>query len=266
MTTETFRLWEGDAPGAQGSMEKDIPTITVYQAKNENGQKPAMVVLPGGGYRFLAKHEGPAYAEWLAENGYTSFEVKYRLASDGYHFPCMLLDAARAVRWVRAHAEEYEVDPERVGAIGSSAGGHLLACLATQYDEGNPEDDDPVEHFSSRPTLGVLCYAPVSMDLLMPFSHLPTFLLGENPSPEQVRTISPEKLVNENTPPCFMMHTVEDEKVNVMQSLIFGQALHQHGVPFEVHIYEKGKHGLALGNGHPWTVECLRWLHERFGD
>jgi acetyl esterase/lipase len=195
MTTQTFPLWQGPVPGALGSEAKDIPTITVYPAVNGRnlggnpalgeGPRPAMVVLPGGGYRVLAEHEGPAYAEWLSRNGFTSFLVTYRLAADGYRWPCMLWDAARAMRWVRAHAGQYQVDPERIGMIGSSAGGHLLASLATHYDDGDPQSADPIERFGSRPALGVLCYAPLSMDLLAPTSNLVEKLLGPTSTPNR---------------------------------------------------------------------------------
>ena len=264
MAYDTYRLWEGDVPGALGTQEKDIPTITVYPAKKGTQPRPAMVILPGGGYRFLAQHEGPAYAEFFSENGYTCFEVKYRLGIDGYHYPAMLWDAARAVRWVRAHAGQYEVDPEKIAMIGSSAGGHLLSSLATHFDPGDPNAADPIDRYSSRPTVGVLCYSVVSM-VDVPHSPSKPLILGVYPTPEQLHDISPVEHVTEKTPPCFMMHTVEDEKVDVGQSLMFADALHRNGVPFEIHIYEKGKHGIALGNGHPWTVECLRWLNERLG-
>lgn len=138
MAYETFRLWEERVPGAQGTDEKDIPSITVYPAKAGSTSRPAMVVLPGGGYRFLTQHEGPAYAEWLSENGFTSFLVKYRLAVDAYRYPCMLWDAARAVRWVRAHAAEYAIDPLRVGRSARQPAGicwprwRLIMMMATR--------------------------------------------------------------------------------------------------------------------------------------
>lgn len=260
MTYETFRLWNENAPGALGSTDNDIPTITVYPARQGSAPHPAMVILPGGGYRFLAQHEGPAYAEWLSENGFTSFLVKYRLASDGYRYPTMLWDAARAMRWSRAHAARYAVDPHRIGMIGSSAGGHLLASLATHFDAGDPNSGDPVERASSRPNAGVLCYAVLSTDLLGPDSGLVRFLLGENPDQRAVDDLSPVNFVSPGVPPFFLMHTVEDAKVNVMHSLVFAEALHQNGVPFELHVYEKGRHGIALANGHPWTTDCVRWL------
>lgn len=269
MTPITLPLWQGPVPGALGTEPKDTPTITIYPAKPGSqqgpGPQPAMVILPGGGYTFLAAHEGPAYAEWLSDQGFPSFLVQYRLASDGYRWPAMLWDATRALRWVRAHAAQYGVDPQRIGMIGSSAGGHLLASLATHSDAGNPAASDPVERFSSRPTLGVLCYAPVSVDLLSPASALIDRLLGPGATPEQIAGISPVDCVTADTPPCFMMHTVADAKVNVLQSLAFAQALQKQGVPFEVHIYETGRHGIALSiPGHPWPGECIRWLRERF--
>ena len=269
MTYQTFPLWEGAVPGALGSEPKDTPTITVYPAQpgSQKGSSPhpAMIILPGGGYTFIAQHEGPAYAEWLSASGFTSFMVTYRLASDGYRWPTMLWDAARAVRWVRCHAEEYGVDPRRIGLIGSSAGGHLLASLATHYDEGQPASADPVERFSSRPNLGVLCYAPVLVDPPQYAGLLAERLFGEGASPQQMDAISPLKAVTAQTPPCFMMHTVEDEKVDVMHSLMFAEALKQNGVPFEVHIYAQGRHGIALSiKDHPWPGECIRWLNERF--
>ena len=267
MTESTYRLWEDAVPGALGTEPEDTPTITIYPAKPGSSQgagpQPAIVILPGGGYRFLAQHEGPAYAEWLSENGFTCFLVQYRLASDDYRWPAMLWDAARAMRWTRCHAAEYQVDPQRIGMIGSSAGAHLLASLATHFDDGDPQAADPVERFSSRPSLGVLCYGVFSTDLLGCDSDFVARLVGPDATPEQINAFSPVKSVTANTPPCFLMHTVEDEKVNVMQSLVFAEALHQHGVRFEVHIYEKGAHGIAVKKQHPWPAECIRWLNEQ---
>lgn len=267
MTHPSFLLWEGPVPGTLGDEPKDIPTITVYPAKpgSQKGSAPypAMVILPGGGYRFLAEHEGPAYAEWLSENGFTCFVVQYRLASDGYRWPAMLWDATRAVRWVRCHAADYQVDPQRIGMIGSSAGAHLLASLATHYDDGDPQAADPVERFGSRPSLAVLCYGVLSIALLKPDSDFVIRLLGPDAPQEQVDAFSPIKSVTAETPPCFLMHTVADEKVTVLQSLAFAAELQKHGVPFEVHIYEKGAHGIAVKKPHPWPGECVRWLCEK---
>ncbi|HZO85128.1 MAG TPA: alpha/beta hydrolase, partial [Verrucomicrobiae bacterium] len=155
-------LWSGEAPGALGSEEKDRPTLTPYLAQ-ANAIGAAVVVCPGGGYGGLAGHEGHDYAQWLNQQGLTAFVLKYRLGSQGYRHPIMLQDAARAVRLVRARAEEWKVDPKRVAIMGSSAGGHLASTLLTHFDGGNPSATDAVERQSSRPDLGILCYPVISM-------------------------------------------------------------------------------------------------------
>src|SRR6202000_3100021 len=132
-------LWPNGAPGALGTSTNDIPTITPYIADPTNATGAAMVICPGGGYAHLAPHEGNDYALWLNQHGVTCFVLKYRLGSSGYHNPAMIEDAARAVRWVRAHANDYKIDTHRVGIMGSSAGGHLASTLLTHFDAGNAE-------------------------------------------------------------------------------------------------------------------------------
>jgi acetyl esterase/lipase len=192
--------------------------------------------------------------------------LKYRLGPDGYRHPAMLQDAARAVRLVRSRAADWKVDPERIGIIGSSAGGHLASTLVTHFDEGDPEATDPIERCPSRPSLGILCYPVISMG---PATHAGSRknLLGPEPAPELIEALSNERQVTSNTPPCFVWHTVEDRGVKVANSLMFAAALDRAGVPFELHLYEKGGHGMGLGKDadsvsglHPWTENCLRWL------
>ena len=125
-------LWPAGAPGALGHSTNDLPTLTPYVPDATNATGAALVICPGGGYQHLAPHEGNDYALWLNQHGVTCFVLKYRLGANGYRHPAMLNDAARAVRWVRAHADEFKVDAHRVGIMGSSAGGHLAATLSTQ--------------------------------------------------------------------------------------------------------------------------------------
>jgi acetyl esterase/lipase len=266
-------LWPDGAPGAKGHEPGDIPTLTPYlvaslPAKSSPG-RPAIVVCPGGGYGMLAPHEGEGYARWLNLHGIDAFVLKYRLGSNGYRHPAMLQDAARAVRTVRAHAGEWRVDPRRVGIMGSSAGGHLASTLLTHFDAGNPDASDPVERQSSRPDFGILCYAVITMG---PLTHQGSKenLLGKSPSPELVEFLSNEKQVTDDTPPCFIWHTGEDTTVPLENSLAFAAALRAHHVPFDLHIYEKGGHGMGLGKSsadpsrlHPWTDDLLYWLGER---
>src|SRR5947207_7710225 len=156
-------LWPDGAPGALGKEDKDIPTLTPYLADSAMASGAAMVILPGGGYGGLAAHEGKGYADWLVTNGISCFVVKYRLGSQGYRHPRMLEDAARAVRVVRSRADDWKIDPKRVGIMGSSAGGHLASTLLTHFDAGHGDAADPVERLSSRPDLGILCYPVITM-------------------------------------------------------------------------------------------------------
>lgn len=262
-------LWPGGAPGALGTEPKDIPTLTPYLPGPGKATGAAIVICPGGGYGGLAGHEGDHYAKWLNELGIAGFVLKYRLAPGGYHHPAMLQDAARAVRLVRAKAADWKIDPKRVGIMGSSAGGHLASTLLTHFDAGKPEAEDLVERQSSRPDLGILCYAVITMG---EFTHQGSKqnLLGHAPAPELVRDLSNELQVTSATPPCFVWHTFEDGAVPVENSLQFAAALRKAGVPFDLHIYQKGGHGMGLGSGdwnpakrHPWTRDCAYWLKVR---
>ncbi len=265
-SAQSFPLWPDGAPDALGRDPKDIPTLTPYLPAPDAATGAAIVICPGGGYGGLANHEGDHYARWLNESGIAGFVLKYRLAPAGYRHPTMLRDAARAVRTVRARAGEWKLDANRIGIMGSSAGGHLASTLLTHFDAGKPDAQDPIERQSSRPNLGILCYAVITMGQ---FTHQGSKrnLLGDNPSPELVRDLSNELQVTRETPPCFIWHTFEDTAVPVENSLQFAEALRRAGVPFDLHIYQKGGHGLGLGTGnwdpskrHPWTADCVYWL------
>ncbi len=260
-------LWPNGAPGALGSEEKDKPTLTPYLPETASASRAAMVICPGGGYGGLASHEGNDYALWLNQHGVTCFVLKYRLGSAGYRHPRMLEDAARAVRYVRAHATEWNIDPKRVGVMGSSAGGHLASTLLTHFDSGKPEAADLVERESSRPDLGILCYPVITMGV---YTHQGSKrnLLGDNPAPDLVWLLSNELQVTPQTPPTFLWHTADDPVVPVENSLQFAAALRQARVPLALHIYERGPHGLGLAdkppfqNVHPWARNCLDWLKQ----
>lgn len=261
-------LWPEGAPGALGADDKDKPSLTPYIPDVGSTPRAAIVICPGGGYAGLAQHEGRDYALWLNMHGLTAFVLKYRLGSHGYRHPAMLYDAARAVRLVRSRASEWGVDPQRVGIMGSSAGGHLASTLLTHFDAGDASAPDPVDRFSSRPDLGILCYPVITMGK---FTHQGSKLnlLGRDPSADLVKLLSNELQVTSQTPPCFIWHTFEDEGVPLENSLEFAAALRRAAVPFELHIYEKGRHGLGLAdkppfaNVHPWARDCLLWLKTR---
>jgi acetyl esterase/lipase len=265
-TTNSFPLWPDGAPGALGKEDKDTPTLTPFFPEAAKATGAVFVICPGGGYGGLAAHEGEHYARFLNEYGIAGFVLKYRLGPAGYHHPAMLQDAARALRTVRARANEWKLDPKRVGIMGSSAGGHLTSTLLTHFDKGKPEDSDPIERESSRPDLGILCYPVITMGQ---FTHAGSKqnLLGKEPTAELVNELSNELHVTKETPPCFLWHTDEDKSVPVENTLMFAQALRRAGVPFDLHIYQKGGHGLGLGSRtfdptkrHPWTGDCVFWL------
>ena len=265
---EALPLWPNGAPGALGHSTNDIPTITPFLAPADKATGAAIVVCPGGGYGGLASHEGADYALYLNQHGITAFVLKYRLGSHGYRHPRMLEDAQRAIRLARARAVEWNINPRRVGIMGSSAGGHLASTALTHFDAGKPDATDPVERQSSRPDLGILCYPVISLG---PNTHLGSKnnLLGKEPSAELVDLLSNEKQVSRDTPPCFIWHTAEDKVVKVENSLEFAAALQRNGVPFDLHVYQKGPHGLGLqdkppfNHVHPWARDLIFWLEEQ---
>jgi acetyl esterase/lipase len=267
--TELIELWPDGAPGAFGKEDTDRPSLEVYLPEAGKACGSAMVICPGGGYWGLAGHEGRDYALYLNQQGLAAFVLKYRLGSSGYRHPVMLQDAARALRVVRAGAARWGISPDRIGIMGSSAGGHLASSLITHFDAGQATDSDPVEHVSSRPDFGVLCYAVLSMvDDDVTHAGSRTNLLGDAPTAEQMRHLSAELNVTDQTPPCFIWHTWADGGVKMENSMQFAAALRRHNVPFDLHIYAKGSHGIGLvakwpfENPHPWAQDLVFWLKE----
>jgi acetyl esterase/lipase len=261
-----FALWPGGAPGAQGSEEKDIPTLTPWLAKQPNGK--AIVVCPGGGYGALAiDHEGKQIAQWLNSQGISAFVLRYRLGPK-YRHPAMIDDAQRALRTVRARAAEFHLDPARIGIMGFSAGGHLSATAATHFDAGNASHADAIERVSSRPDFAVLAY-PVITFTDEPFVHKGSRrnLLGDNPDAKLAGDLSNERAVTGQTPPCFLFHTDADTGVPPENSVLFYLALRKHGIPAELHIYEKGLHGVGLAWSDialsSWPARLADWLRNR---
>jgi len=266
ITPNEVRIWPDGTPGSLGDRPLDVPTLTPFLPDPAKRNGASVVILPGGGYGALAVHEGRGYAEWFASQGVAAYVLKYRLGSSGYRHPAMINDAARALRLVRSYARRDGLNPARIAVIGSSAGGHLAATLLTHFDSGKPDASDPAERESSRPDLGILCYPVISLG---EFAHAGSKknLLGETPAPELVQSLSNELQVTKETPPTFIWHTFEDKTVPVENSLLFASALRRAGVPFSLHIYETGPHGLGLGGTRgaapPWASELLFWFGER---
>ncbi len=263
---QTVRLWQGAAPQAHGTSCDDVPTLTIFSPQQGHDNGSAVVVFPGGGYSGLSGNlEGRQVADWFAQRGFRAFIVSYRLTSHGYVLPVPLLDARRAIQTVRARARDYFINPNRIVAIGFSAGGHLAALTGTQFVAGNPEAEDPIERVSSRPDALVLIYPWIGA-ITTDTSHLSyceSFHLMDQCEALR-KAYSPDLFVTKDTPPTFWMHTFDDETVPVEQGLRFYEALVKAGVPSEAHIFPHGAHGSGFGKGDAmldqWPVLLEAWL------
>ena len=259
-----INLWQENTPYAQGNTAEDIPFIEVYPADKDKATGAAMIICPGGGYSFLSlEREGDEPAKWFNALGVTAFVLNYRLGPT-YHHPVQLSDVQRTIRLVRTNSAEWNVNPDKIGVMGYSAGGHLAATAAVYFDAGDKDNADPVERASSRPNFAVLAYPVIT--LKDPYTHAGSrlYLLGENPSEELVNLLSTEDHVSSDTPPVFIFHTDEDTAVPPENSALFYLALKKHGVPAEMHIYMKGPHGTAMGKGYSdlcsWPDRLVDWM------
>lgn len=238
----------------------DPPRMTPY-LPNVSKATGAVIICPGGGYAVRADHEGEPVAHWLNGIGLAAFVLHYRVAPARH--PAPLRDAQRAIRLVRYRAREWNVDPARIAILGFSAGGHLAATAATSWDSGDPKANDPIERVSSRPDVLVLCYPVVSFG---DRAHIGSMhnLLGDDPPAELRSRLSAETQVTADTPPTFLWHTADDSAVSVDHSLLFAAALASRNVPFALHVYPRGVHGLGLAEDdpevHSWTAHCARFL------
>ena len=263
--TPEFRpLWPAGAPEARGVTDADKPGLWIYPA-TENPGGAAIIICPGGGYAIHATdHEGVQPARYLNRLGVTAFVLRYRLAP--YRHPDPLRDAQRAIRFVRENAKEFGVDPQRVGIMGFSAGGHLTSTALTQFDAGNDAAEDKVDRQSCRPDFGILGYPVVSF--VADYAHKGSAknLLGDNTSEDQLKLLSNDLHVTAETPPVFLFHTSEDTGVPPENSLAFYAACQKAHVPAELHIYQQGPHGVGLANGHPalsqWINAAGLWLQQ----
>lgn len=242
-------LWQWPAPGATGSSPLDVPAISIHLPDPTIATGAAVLVCPGGGYRVLASdHEGLQVARWLNRNGIAAGVLRYRLG-ETYHSDVSHLDGTRAMRFIRAHSDEWGIDRKRVGMLGFSAGGHLTVAVGTRFDQGDPNHADQIEHESSRPDFLVPAYAVVNG------------VVRGRKADEYTPT---DTLVEANTPPAFVMHTHEDSIVPANQALLFYDALRRSGVQSELHVFGYGEHGAGLGAGDAdlgqWPQLLLNWL------
>lgn len=250
---ENIKLWD-NIPAHDGG---EAPYLTYYPAENKKGPG-AVIIFPGGGYAMRATHEGKGYAEYLNAHGITCFVLEYRVSPN--RFPLPLLDARRAVRYVRANAEKYGIDPNKIAVMGSSAGGHLAAFVSTYTAPIEHENSDELDNVDFRPNAQILCYPVIDIK-----GHRGSFLnlLGED-ADSLSETYTPTNLADENTPPMFLWHTSTDTCVDINNSFRYANRLHELNIPMEMHVYPVGGHGLGLAPQLPylqdWATHLINWL------
>jgi acetyl esterase/lipase len=267
--TTTEPLWRGGAPGSTATEDGDVPELIITKVESAT-PTAGVVILPGGGYGGHAMdHEGTQFAEWFQSLGISSAICTYRLRGKGndgkgYGHPYPMQDAQRAIQSLRARAGELNLDPERIGVIGFSAGGHLCSTVSTHFLDADPDSADPIARVSSRPDFAILCYPVIALN--QPYTHQGSQrnLLGENPDPELIASLSNERQVSARTPTTFLFHTVEDKAVPVENAMVYFNACREHGVPIEMHLFQVGRHGLGLAKDTPgaaaWPGLCADWL------
>jgi acetyl esterase/lipase len=265
-TPRAILLWPEGAPGAAGTSDADRPSLTVYPAAR-SPVPTGVVIAPGGGYGGLANdHEGRQIAAYFNAMGIHAFVLRYRLGPK-YRHPTQLGDATRAMRYVRAMADELKIAPDRIGLMGFSAGGHLAATTATLSNDGRADDPDPIERVRSRPDFLILGYPVISFDPAIAHMGSRRNLLGDTPEPEVVTLLSAENQVTANTPPTFLFHTTADAAVPAENSIRFYLALRAAKVPVELHVFENGPHGVGLALGDPalgvWPTLLTNWMRGR---
>lgn len=261
MKTESIKLWENGTPYYNPEYGQPETTITPYPAESNGEKRGCVIVFPGGGYGKRSGHEGEPVALMLNEIGIHAFVLNYRIAP--YKHPAELEDALRAIRWVRYHADEYGIDPEKIGVLGFSAGGHLAVSASTHFDYGRPAGD-AIDATSSKPNAAIYCYPVCTLEA--PYTHRGSRvnLLGENASPELVKEMSGPNSVREDMPPVFIWHNFDDTVVPVQNALMMATALREKNIPVEMHIFPNGNHGLGLAPNHPhvaqWGPLLQTWL------
>ncbi|MBI1375577.1 MAG: alpha/beta hydrolase fold domain-containing protein [Phycisphaera sp.] len=270
---ERILLWpQGQAPGeivdAEDSESRPArPTLDLYPVDKDKANGCAVVVCPGGGYGGLAMdHEGKQVGEFFNSHGVSAFVLRYR-HSPQYKHPAPMLDVHRALRYVRANADKYGIDPKRIGVMGFSAGGHLASTAATHFDDGDANAADPIDRVSCRPDFAILCYPVISIDTTKPYTHKGSSynLVGKEPDPALIEQLSNARQVTKDTPPCFIFQTDADTAVPAENSVYFYLALREHKIPAEMHIFRPGRHGLGLAPNDPvlkvWPDLLINWMN-----
>lgn len=236
-----YRLWE----------KKEDSTLIYFYPASDKKSNGAVIIFAGGGYMRKAEFEGKGYAQFLNENGINAFVVDYRVSPN--IFPAQLVDARRAVRFVRYYSEKFGIDASKIAVMGSSAGGHLAALVSTYRDKIDCEGVDEIDNEDYIPNLQILCYPVINLsDEAIRHEGSAINLLGKD-NLDFVKNVSPDLIADEKTPRAFIWHTATDGAVNVINSYNYAGALRRHKIPVELHVFPAGDHGLGLGHGNQYA-------------
>lgn len=268
---ERIFLYPASAEGiTHKGFDTTAPFMDYYPSNNPSVKKTAVVICPGGSYTHLAwDKEGVLPAKYFNENGIDAFVLRYRLNNakqEGHRYPAQYNDAITAIRMIRSKGKEWGIDPEKVGIMGFSAGGHLASTAATILQKGNPGAVAVLERFDTRPSFAILVYPVITMDTVFAHRNSREMVIGKTPDEALVNALSTEKRVTTATPPTLLIHADDDKAVPPMNSILFYEALKKHSVPASLFIYDHGGHGFGMAAADAvlsqWPGLALKWMQQ----
>ncbi len=265
-------IYPSPEPVMNKGFDTIAPFIDYYPSKNPSKEKTAVLICPGGGYAHLAwEKEGVLPARFFNDNGMDAFVLRYRLNNakqEGHRYPDQYNDVTTALRIIRSRADEWQINPKKIGVMGFSAGGHLASTAATMIQQGDPNAQNPLEQISTRPAFAILMYPVITMDTMFAHRGSRDMLLGKTPNTELINALSIDKRVSSETPPVLLILADDDKVVVPQNSILFYEALKRNKVPSSLFIYDHGGHGFGMASSDAvlsqWPKQCLVWL-QRLG-
>lgn len=268
---EKIFLYPSTEKVTKDGFDKEPPFIEYFKANPDSVNGSAILVCPGGGYGHLAdQHEGVDIAKFYNQYGFDAFVLHYRLnngAQQGHRYPAQHNDATTALRLIKSRAKEWKLDPERIGIIGFSAGGHLASTVGTIIKPADKKSKIALEQWSSRPSFMLLIYPVISLSSKYAHRGSAENLLGKNPEFSLLDSLSTQNRVTAQTPPTFLVHSTDDNAVPPENSVMFFEALRKENIPSTLHIYDHGGHGYGMAPKDPvlntWPLLTVKWLERQ---
>lgn len=265
---EKIYLYPSTEKVTKEGIDKEPPFIYYFKAFPDSANRSAILICPGGGYTHLAgQHEGNDVAAFFNQFGFDAFVLHYRLNNSeqrGHRYPAQYNDVTTAMRLIKSRAAEWKLDPERIGVLGFSAGGHLASTLGTMIKPSDPKSSSVLEKFGTRPAFMVLIYPVISLSTKYAHRGSVEMLLGRNPEFRLLDSLSTNNRVTAQTPPTFLVYSNDDMVVPPENGVLFYEALRKEGVAASLHIYDHGGHGYGMAPKDPvlrtWPSLCIQWL------